>query len=632
MRCRPVQRADASRIEGYIVKHAAKTSLAIVLVCCAAALLGCHGGEAILGPTIDDGDSTGAEQLLVRGVSVALVDSQGNDTTRVLTIPGVTALPGSVVQMQVNLNSISGVAGFQAEVTFDPAVLRVEDVAITDGIPGEPLQLSNIDNATGSIAVAVAGTQDATGASATLLEITFSVSADAPSASTQVGVSVTLANAEAQIIGTTLVGTGDITIAAGYPGDMDGDGQPTILDVVQILRIVIGADPETPVADANQDGVVNITDAMLMVRCVIGIEPWPIGVIDDAEPLQILSTAPEDGATGVATDTTLVITFNAAVEPTSFTYTIAEEGDGTAPAMATTWNAPDYTAVTLTPQTALSAGTTYTVSGIGATPADTLSYEALSGGEFSFTTAVGDGAPTVEITSPTAGVTVSGLIQVGVAAQPGSGNTQIQRIEVEFGDQTQVLEAASGTVTFNSCYAINGEQSISAVATDSAGVHSECASVAVVVDNFAFYVDERVQVVAADAPGDSVTVPVRITDAAGGLGFSMTINYDAAVLSVASAASAASVTKGAAVPGNALLIVNALEPGHLYVSCAGTEEFDAAEQEILRINFGVVSSPVGGSTLIDLDDTEAASPGIDWVHVTRGTLHPDAIDGEIAIP
>jgi len=531
--------------------------------------------------------------------------------------------------MQVRLNSISGVAGFQAEVTFDPAVLQAEDVAITDAIPGDPLRLSNIDNATGSIAVAVAGTRDATGGSSTLLDITFAVSADASSATTQVGVGVTLANAEAQIIGTTLVCTGDMTITAGYPGDMDGDGQPTILDVVQILRIVIGADPETPVADANQDGVVNITDAMLMVRCVIGIEPWPIGVIGDKDPLQIVSTAPEDGATGVSTDAEIVITFNAAVEPTSFTYTIAEEGAGAAPAVTAAWNAPDYTAVTLTPQTALAAGTIYTVSGIGATPADTLAYEALSGGEFSFTTAIADGAPAVEITSPAAGVTVSGLMQVGVAAQPGSGDTQIQRIEVEFGDQAQVLEAASGTVTFNSCYAINGEQPISAVAIDSAGVRSECVSVAVVVDNFAFYVDERVQVVAADAPGGSVTVPVRITDAAGGLGFSMTINYDPAVLSVASAAS---LTKGAAVPSNALLIVNALEPGHLYISCAGTEEFDAAEQEILLIHFGVMSSPLGGSTLIDLDDTADASPGIHWVHVTRGTLHPEAIDGEIAIP
>ena len=214
-------------------------------------------------------------------------------------------------------------------------------------------------------------------------------------------------------------------------------------------------------------------------------------------------------------ETEIVITFNAAVEPTSFTYTIAEEGAGAAPAVTAAWNAPDYTAVTLTPQTALAAGTIYTVSGIGATPADTLAYEALSGGEFSFTTAIADGAPAVEITSPAAGVTVSGLMQVGVAAQPGSGDTQIQRIEVEFGDQAQVLEAASGTVTFNSCYAINGEQPISAVAIDSAGVRSECVSVAVVVDNFAFYVDERVQVVAADAPGGSVTVPVRITDAAG---------------------------------------------------------------------------------------------------------------------
>jgi hypothetical protein len=338
---------------------------------------------------------------------------------------------------------------------------------------------------------------------------------------------------------------------------------------------------------------------------------------------------PEDGATRVEIHATLVITFNAAVEPTSLTYTLDGGAEGVVPELDAAWNAPHYTEVTLTPRTALSAGTGYTVSGIGASPADTLHYAALSGGRFGFVTAAGRGAPTVSITSPEPGTTVDGVFQVAVTAQPGTGAASVQQVDVVFGDQAQTIEAASGAVTLNSCYLNNGTHAITAVATDTDGVRSEAAAIDVVVDNFAFYIDERVQVVTADAPGASVAVPVSITDATGGVGFSMTINYDPATLSVASAAA---VRKGAAVPGNALLIVNAVESGNLYISCAGTEVFDSAQQEILVIDFDIVSRPVGGLTRIDLDDTEDARPSLDWVHTTRGTLRPKAVGGWIDIP
>ncbi len=62
-----------------------------------------------------------------------------------------------------------------------------------------------------------------------------------------------------------------------YLGDMDNDGQPSVGDAINILRIVVGLDCDAPCADANQSGSSDVGDAILVLRCVVGLDTWPLG-------------------------------------------------------------------------------------------------------------------------------------------------------------------------------------------------------------------------------------------------------------------------------------------------------------------------------------------------------------------
>ena len=56
------------------------------------------------------------------------------------------------------------------------------------------------------------------------------------------------------------------------PGDVDGDGQVTVLDIVQVVSHILGTDviQITEYADANQDGVINVLDIVSMVNSIVG--------------------------------------------------------------------------------------------------------------------------------------------------------------------------------------------------------------------------------------------------------------------------------------------------------------------------------------------------------------------------
>lgn len=80
-------------------------------------------------------------------------------------------------------------------------------------------------------------------------------------------------------------------------------------------------------------------------------------VATDALPPTVVSESPQSGATSVATTTTVTATFSEAVNSNTLSFTL-KSGSVTAPA-SVTYDAPSRTA-TLTPNSALSFGTTYT--------------------------------------------------------------------------------------------------------------------------------------------------------------------------------------------------------------------------------------------------------------------------------
>ena len=64
---------------------------------------------------------------------------------------------------------------------------------------------------------------------------------------------------------------------AVFLGDMDNNGLPGVNDAIAILRIVVGLDPDNPIADVNRNGAADIGDAIMVLRCVVGFDDcaWP---------------------------------------------------------------------------------------------------------------------------------------------------------------------------------------------------------------------------------------------------------------------------------------------------------------------------------------------------------------------
>jgi len=62
------------------------------------------------------------------------------------------------------------------------------------------------------------------------------------------------------------------TTKEGMEGDLNGDNNIDISDVILCLRMAIGLDPVNNLADMNDDGEIDITDVIKILRKAIGLD------------------------------------------------------------------------------------------------------------------------------------------------------------------------------------------------------------------------------------------------------------------------------------------------------------------------------------------------------------------------
>jgi hypothetical protein len=84
----------------------------------------------------------------------------------------------------------------------------------------------------------------------------------------------------------------DGVVYIGRAGDLNGDGDLNILDVIRLVRILIGKDPTPEVgsllfftADVYEDGMLNIQDVVLLINKILGIASKPVAVISSGPAL-----------------------------------------------------------------------------------------------------------------------------------------------------------------------------------------------------------------------------------------------------------------------------------------------------------------------------------------------------------
>ncbi|MCV0403325.1 MAG: Ig-like domain-containing protein [Chloroflexi bacterium] len=204
----------------------------------------------------------------------------------------------------------------------------------------------------------------------------------------------------------------------------------------------------------------------------------------DITPPAVTSTAPAGGATGVAASTSVTATFSEAIAPASVTpSTFTLSGPG-GPVAASASQGPGAQTATLTPSTALLASTTYTATLRGGSGGITdLAGNALSSDvTWSFTTGapVDTTPPTVSLSAPAQGATVSGVVTISASASDDVGVTRVDFLVR--GVQVGSDPSAPYEFTWDSTTVADGAAVITARAIDAAG-NAATSSASVTVAN-----------------------------------------------------------------------------------------------------------------------------------------------------
>jgi hypothetical protein len=194
----------------------------------------------------------------------------------------------------------------------------------------------------------------------------------------------------------------------------------------------------------------------------------------------VVSTIPASGATGQAVSTAPSATFNENVVASSIAFTLT--GPNNTPVAGTvSYNSTTFT-TTFTPSAALAAATVYTATVSGATDASGKTMTGPS--TWTFTT-VDNVPPTVAMTAPTNGSTVSGsAVTLSATASDNVAVANVQFL-LDGNPLGTPITAAPYTLSWDSTTATNGSHTLSARATDTAGNSATASAVTVTVSNTA---------------------------------------------------------------------------------------------------------------------------------------------------
>ena len=180
-----------------------------------------------------------------------------------------SVIPEDTFTLNLNAESITDLAGWQADITFDPNVLEAVEVTEGDFLKAEGgdtfFQEGTIDNTTGKITDLFSARISESGVSgtSTLLSVTFKAKAGGET-------QVTLENFEFSSISGAVIPSvpPNITIIVGeYPTwDVNQDGRVSVVDLVLVARDLGSDAPANLRTDVNRDGTINIQDLILVAQ------------------------------------------------------------------------------------------------------------------------------------------------------------------------------------------------------------------------------------------------------------------------------------------------------------------------------------------------------------------------------
>jgi len=223
-------------------------------------------GANVLLVAVGDGGTITGHFGFEQGTEYTLIPSGVGFTFSAIETPLLT---DDTLTLNLNAEKVTDLAGWQADITFDPKVLEATEVAEGDFLMLEGgdtfFQGGTIDNTAGKIKGMFAARQSETGVSGTgtLLSVTFRAKAGGRT-------QVTLDNFEFGSITGDIIPSlpPNITITVGgYPAwDVNQDGRVSILDLILIAQHLGETIPTNSEVDVNEDGTVSILDLILVAQ------------------------------------------------------------------------------------------------------------------------------------------------------------------------------------------------------------------------------------------------------------------------------------------------------------------------------------------------------------------------------
>lgn len=211
----------------------------------------------------------------------SLIASAANATT--VTVESVNAIPGSNVEVNINVKNNPGIMAANFTVTYDEGLTLIDSKS-GDAFSALSMTKPETYNSPCKFAWDALEIADEDIKDGTILTLTFSVDKGV-SANSKLNVKLSYQNGN--IIDSDLndipvtVNNGSVAIIDYIPGDINGDGTVDLKDVTLVRRMVTGysVTANKLAADVNGDGEVTMKDVVLIRRYVVDAEGYGVTLV-----------------------------------------------------------------------------------------------------------------------------------------------------------------------------------------------------------------------------------------------------------------------------------------------------------------------------------------------------------------
>ena len=185
-----------------------------------------------------------------------------------ITVANVAGRPGTQVKVTVSMKNNPGIRGFDFTVNYDKTRLSLNSVTFDSKFSGLTTPSAG-EKVMDRIALVSSDTITANG---TVFTLTFNVLSSAKSGKANVSLTAnTISDKNNKSIQLNMV-AGGVTVQTYIPGDINGDKNVDLLDVIQLLDYVVGKKVTVVEAalDTNGDGNVDLLDVIQLLDYVVG--------------------------------------------------------------------------------------------------------------------------------------------------------------------------------------------------------------------------------------------------------------------------------------------------------------------------------------------------------------------------